>query len=138
MGLDQYPRINQMIQELSSQGLVTRFSESDYDRPDLGPSLELYLATPAMSAKDRNHLMNLIWDLTSSAHAGRTQIFENVNGLSGSLLRHLLFFHGDRGEHAQQVRDLLGLRGGAAGAEAAGQAGAAWISAKPGNGPKHG
>ena len=34
-GLDLYPRINQLLQQMAGQGLVTRFTEADYDVPEL-------------------------------------------------------------------------------------------------------
>ncbi|MFC5312731.1 4-hydroxyphenylacetate 3-hydroxylase C-terminal domain-containing protein, partial [Azospirillum rugosum] len=44
-----------------------------------------------MSARDKNRLMNFIWDLTTGSHAGRTELFENVNATPANFLRERLY-----------------------------------------------
>lgn len=105
--LERWPHINHLVQQLCSQGLVSRFSEADYEAH--GDDFEKYLATSAISARDKNVLMGLAWDLTSSSMAGRTTVFENVNGLPPSIMRHMLFFTFDRTPFADRIRRQLGL-----------------------------
>jgi 4-hydroxyphenylacetate 3-monooxygenase len=110
-GLSQYPRMVQLLQELCGQGLVMRFPAGDFDHPVLGPQLALYLDNARVSARDKNHVMNFIWDLTSGSLAGRTQVFENVQGYPAALLRQVLYFIVDRGPAANRLRSLIGLKG---------------------------
>jgi 4-hydroxyphenylacetate 3-monooxygenase len=107
--LEEYPKIVHIIQEMCGQGLVMRFPGSDFDSEKFGPLLALYLATDNRSARYKNVLMNAVWDLTTSASAGRTALFENVNGLPAAFLRQKLFGIYDRVGHARQVARLTGL-----------------------------
>jgi 4-hydroxyphenylacetate 3-monooxygenase len=107
--LEEYPKIVHMVQELCGQGLVMRFSDADFSSAELKPLLSRYLDTATCSARYKNVLMNAAWDLTTSASAGRTALFENVNGLPAAFLRQKLFFTYDRAEHAERVATLVGL-----------------------------
>jgi 4-hydroxyphenylacetate 3-monooxygenase len=111
--LEEYPRIVHMVQELCGQGLVMRFSANDFADPQLAPLLTQYLDTDSTSARDKNLLMNAAWDLTTSAAAGRTALFENVNGLPAAFLRLKLFGVYDRAGHAARLSSLVGLDDGA-------------------------
>ncbi|MEZ5101767.1 MAG: 4-hydroxyphenylacetate 3-hydroxylase N-terminal domain-containing protein [Thermoleophilia bacterium] len=108
-GLDLYPRINQLLQQMAGQGLVTRFTEADYDVPELREHFETYLTTSGLGIREKSLLMNLVFDVTSSAMAGRREIFENVNGLPAPILRHLLYFIANRKPHVERIQGLLGL-----------------------------
>ena len=108
--LDHYPEIVHIIQELCGQGLVVRFSELDFDHPDLGPRLETFLAQPTISAREKNRLMNLVWDLTTDSHAGRTALFENVNATPSFILRQKLYAEHDRGPFVERIARAIGLQ----------------------------
>jgi aromatic ring hydroxylase len=127
-GLERWPHINQLVQQLCSQGLVSRFSEADYEAH--GEDLEKYLATSAISARDKNVLMGLAWDLTSSSMAGRTNVFENVNGLPPSIMRHMLFFTFDRTPFAERIRRQVGLSDSGERSAATPTASDAWIASR--------
>lgn len=107
--LEEYPRIVHIVQELCGQGLVMRFSESDFADPELAALFTKYLDTSTVNARDKNLLMNAVWDLTTSAAAGRTALFENVNGLPAAFLRMKLFGVYDRSHHTARVSSLVGL-----------------------------
>ena len=53
--------------------------------------------------------MNFIWDLTTDSHAGRTELFENVNATPAKFLRERLYGEYPRAELVDTVRDLAGL-----------------------------
>lgn len=125
-GLEHHPQMNQSLQQLCSQGLVSRFSEADYAAH--GDEFETFLSTGSISAKDKNTLMGLAWDVTSSNMAGRMNIFENVNGLPPSIMRHMLYFTVDRSPLADRVRGLVGL--GDEGTAAAPSASDGWIGSR--------
>ncbi|HZZ46594.1 MAG TPA: 4-hydroxyphenylacetate 3-hydroxylase N-terminal domain-containing protein [Pseudonocardia sp.] len=108
-GLDDYPAMVHLLQELCGQGLVMRFSESDFANAELNEYLQKYLSTAGASADQKNQLMNAIWDFTSSEHAGRTMLFENVNALPAFLLRQRLYDEYDRNKHMARVADFIGL-----------------------------
>ncbi len=108
-GLDVYPRMANLLQILASQGPVMRFSDRDWAVPELERAFNRYLTTDTMSAREKNDLMNLVWDVCSSTLAARTQIFENVNGLPAPILRNLLCVLVDRKPWADRVLDTVGL-----------------------------
>jgi 4-hydroxyphenylacetate 3-monooxygenase len=107
--LEEYPKIVHTVQEMCGQGLVMRFSEDDFDHPELAPLLSRYLDTGTRTAREKNVLMNAVWDLTTSASAGRTALFENVNGLPAAFLRQKLFGIYDRASSAARVAQMVGL-----------------------------
>ncbi|WP_214371028.1 4-hydroxyphenylacetate 3-hydroxylase N-terminal domain-containing protein [Pseudonocardia sp. H11422] len=108
-GLDDYPAMVHLLQELCGQGLVMRFSEADFANAELNEYLQKYLSMAGASADQKNRLMNAIWDFTSSEHAGRTMLFENVNALPAFLLRQRLYDEYDRSDHVARVAEFIGL-----------------------------
>jgi 4-hydroxyphenylacetate 3-monooxygenase len=108
--LDNYPEVVHILQELCGQGLVMRFSEVDFDHPELGPRLETFLAQPGISAREKNRLMNLVWDLTTDSHAGRSTLFENVNATPSFILRQKLYAELDRSAFIDRISRAIGLQ----------------------------
>ncbi|CAK6481052.1 4-hydroxyphenylacetate 3-hydroxylase N-terminal domain-containing protein [Peribacillus castrilensis] len=108
-GITHYPQIIHHLQELCGQGLVMRFSEKDYDHPFIGGKLEELLFGREMTSKQKNLLMNFIWDITTDSHAGRIGLFENVNALPAPLLRERLYHEYDRTPFMNQIRKSIGL-----------------------------
>jgi hypothetical protein len=53
--------------------------------------------------------MAFVWDLTTSSHAGRSELFENLNGGTAASLQERLFKEWDRDEAVGLARDLAGL-----------------------------
>jgi 4-hydroxyphenylacetate 3-monooxygenase len=104
----QYPRIIHTLQEICGQGLVMRFSRADFDHPEIGAHLERLLPGHNVTARQKNHLMNFIWDLTTDSHAGRVELFENVNGSPAPALRERLYREYPREHVIGMVRELLG------------------------------
>jgi 4-hydroxyphenylacetate 3-monooxygenase len=107
--IDEYPNVVHAIQELCGQGLVVRFSDADFEHPDIGPRLDRYLSQSAMSARQKNRLMNLVWDLTTDSHAGRAALFENVNATPSFILRQKLYNEYDRSGFADRIKAATGL-----------------------------
>jgi 4-hydroxyphenylacetate 3-monooxygenase len=108
-GLEAYPRIVHTLQELCGQGLVMRFPKKVFDHPELGPRLAELLPGHGISAADKNRLMAFVWDITTSSHAGRTELFENLNGGTGAALRERLYKEYDREAAVGLARDIAGL-----------------------------
>ena len=104
------PHIIHTLQELCGQGLVMRFPKSAFDDPELGPRLAELLPGYGISAADKNRLMNFVWDLTSSAQAGRTELFENVNAQPVPLMQQRLYEDYDMANARTMAAQLAGLR----------------------------
>ena len=107
--IENYPRIIHVLQELCGQGLVMRFQKAAFDNPEIGPLLDQFLPGRGMSARDKNRLMNFVWDLTTDSHAGRTELFENVNATPANFLRERLYAEYPREKVIGIARDLAGL-----------------------------
>jgi 4-hydroxyphenylacetate 3-monooxygenase len=107
--IEHYPRIIHILQELCGQGLVMRFQRADFENDDIGPLLDELLPGNDISARDKNRLMNFVWDLTTDSHAGRTELFENVNATPAPFLKERLFGEYDRSRMVDTARELAGL-----------------------------
>jgi 4-hydroxyphenylacetate 3-monooxygenase len=110
--LSKHPHIVHLVQELCGQGPILRWSEKDLDNPVIGPRIEWFYEGAAMSARDKNKLMNLVWDLTTSSHAGRVRLFENVNGFPVPYLRERMYLEYDRNTSMDFIRNFLDLEAG--------------------------
>jgi 4-hydroxyphenylacetate 3-monooxygenase len=103
-----YPIMIHRLQELAGQGPVLRWSEKDLRHPILGPRLAFLYEGAGISAWDKNLLMNLLWDITSSSHAGRVELFENVNGFPLPYLRERLYREYDATVAMDAIATYLG------------------------------
>jgi 4-hydroxyphenylacetate 3-monooxygenase len=107
--IQNYPRINYLIQDLSGQALISRWPEKVWDHPEFGPLLDQYLPGTGVSAREKNRFFNFVWDLLTGAHAGRVALFENVNATPPAYVAHLVYEHTDRSEMARLVRKHAGI-----------------------------
>lgn len=107
--IENYPRIIHILQELCGQGLVMRFQRAAFENPEIGPLLDELLPGRNMTARDKNRLMNFVWDLTTDSHAGRTELFENVNATPANFLRERIYAEYPREKAIGIARDLAGL-----------------------------
>jgi 4-hydroxyphenylacetate 3-monooxygenase len=107
--IKELPHIIHVMQELCGQGLVMRFPKSAFDDPDLGPRLAELLPGYGITAADKNRLMNFVWDLTSSAQAGRTALFENVNASPVPMMQQRLYEEYNMTKAKSMASELAGL-----------------------------
>jgi 4-hydroxyphenylacetate 3-monooxygenase len=101
--VEMYPSMLSLVQELCGQGVVMRFSERDFSHPEIGPQLSRYLDGAATSARIRNRIMNLVWDVTASPLAGRVEVYERLQALSPAQTRQLMYTEADRRELVDRV-----------------------------------
>jgi 4-hydroxyphenylacetate 3-monooxygenase len=108
--LDNLPRILHILQDLCGQGMILRWTEDDLKVPAaFGKDLAWFLDTRSMSARDKNLVMNLVWDVASSEHATRSKIFEESNALNVPFLKERLYGEYDRSRFLQECRHFIGL-----------------------------
>jgi 4-hydroxyphenylacetate 3-monooxygenase len=86
-----------------------RLPKAAFDDPEIGAKLAELLPGYGISAADKNRLMNFVWDLTSSAQAGRTELFENVNATPVPLLQQRLYEDYDTAHVERMATELAGL-----------------------------
>jgi 4-hydroxyphenylacetate 3-monooxygenase len=106
----EYPKIMQILRELSGQGLISRVPRSTWERADIGPLLDEYLPGYNITARDKNRLFNLIWDICCSPAAMRIALFENINATPAAGLREQLYRVYDRGEGLSAVLKKAGIK----------------------------
>jgi 4-hydroxyphenylacetate 3-monooxygenase len=117
--LTHYPKIMHILRDICGQGLIFRFSDDDLASPAAyGKDLGWFLDTKKMSSKEKNLVMNLVWDVTSSAHASRVDIFEQSNALNVPFLKERLYGDYERDEFVNICRRWIGLPDGEPGSYA--------------------
>lgn len=107
--IQNYPRIQYLMQDLCGQALISRWPEKMWDHPEFGPKLEAYLPGTGVTAREKNRFFNFVWDLTTGAQSGRVGLFENVNATPPAYVSHLVYAHTDRSEMANYVRNFVGI-----------------------------
>lgn len=107
--IQQYNRIVYTLQDLCGQGLISRWPEKIWEHPEFGPKLDAFLPGHGVTAREKNRFFNFVWDLTSSANAGRIGLFENVNATPPSFITELVYMYVDRSDMAKFVRQYAGL-----------------------------
>ena len=70
-----YPRMVEILQLLSSSGMMMIPPQSAFDSP-IGDDIEQYLVVANMKARDRVKLFRLAWDIACSAFGGRQTLYE--------------------------------------------------------------
>ncbi|WP_214371283.1 4-hydroxyphenylacetate 3-hydroxylase N-terminal domain-containing protein [Pseudonocardia sp. H11422] len=109
----QLPLVLHILQDICGQGMVLRFDESDLRLPAAyGKDLAWFLDTRNVSARDKNLVMNLAWDVAASEHATRSKIFEESNALNVPFLKERIYGEWDRAELVSLVRQYIGLEAG--------------------------
>lgn len=104
-----YPQVMQTLRDLSGQGLISRFSQADFEREDIGGRLEEFLPGHELSARDKNRFFNLVWDLTCSSHAMRVALFENTNATPPPTVRQHLYEVYDSSDTVALVKRFAGI-----------------------------
>ena len=107
--IEHYPRIMQTLRDLSGQGLISRVPEQTWERADVGAMLDEFLPGHELSARDKNRLFNLVWDISCSAHGLRTALFEALNATPAPALREDLYRIHDHTEPMAVVKRLAGI-----------------------------
>jgi 4-hydroxyphenylacetate 3-monooxygenase len=104
------PHVLHILQDLCGQGLILRFAEADLERPAaFGKNLSWFLDTRDVSAREKNLVMNLVWDVTCGAHATRVKLFEESNALNVPFLKERLYGHYEREQFLDECRHFIGL-----------------------------
>ncbi|HEV8534593.1 MAG TPA: 4-hydroxyphenylacetate 3-hydroxylase N-terminal domain-containing protein [Candidatus Limnocylindria bacterium] len=112
--LEHYPRVIQIIRDISGQGLVSRFPEATWRVPYVAEKLEEFTAGHGISAKDKNRIFNLAWDLVCGSHASRVALFEHLNAAPPAWIREEIYRSYDRAEALRYVRERAGISAEAA------------------------
>jgi aromatic ring hydroxylase len=109
LSIEAYPRITQILRELSGQGLISRVPRASWEHPEIGPLLDAYLPGAGISSRNKNRLFNMIWDMCCSPSAMRLALFENINATPASTLREELYRVYDRSPAMAALRRRAGI-----------------------------
>ncbi|MDX6585150.1 MAG: hypothetical protein QOI10_4334 [Solirubrobacterales bacterium] len=104
-----YPQVMQTLRDLSGQGLISRFTQADFEREDVAGRLDEFLPGHGVSAREKNRFFNLVWDMTCSSHAMRVALFENTNATPPPTVRQHLYEVYDNNKTVDMVRKFAGI-----------------------------
>lgn len=102
-----YPRIHEIVQQVSASGLITLPSEADFDSP-VGPYLEKYLQSATLPARERVQLFRLAWDMTLSSFGARQELYERFFFGDPVRMYQTLFTAYDKEPYKARIREFLG------------------------------
>lgn len=107
--ITEYPRMLQILRELSGQGLISRFPKAAFDRPDIEELMSEFLPGTGTSAEAKNRLFNFVWDLSCGSNALRVALFENVNSTPPAAIRGRIYNSPFRAPWRDHVAEFLGI-----------------------------
>ncbi|MER3444288.1 MAG: 4-hydroxyphenylacetate 3-monooxygenase, oxygenase component [Meiothermus sp.] len=102
-----YPRINEIVQQVSASGLITLPGEADFEGP-VGPYLEKYLQSATLPARERVQLFRLAWDMTISGFGARQTLYERFFFGDPVRMYQTLFSVYDKEPYKARIRAFLG------------------------------
>ncbi|MBX6350819.1 MAG: 4-hydroxyphenylacetate 3-monooxygenase, oxygenase component [Clostridia bacterium] len=101
-----YPRLVEIIQQLSASGLMALPSEADFRSP-IGPTVERYLQARNADATERVKLFRLAWDVAASAFGGRQVLYERFFFGDPVRMWGALYESYDKAPYMERVRAFL-------------------------------
>jgi 4-hydroxyphenylacetate 3-monooxygenase len=102
-----YPRIVEIIQQLSASGVVATVTAADLTHPDLADDIKRYFQAARAEAHDRLSLFRLAWDATLSAFSARQIQYERFFFGDPVRMAGMIFNSHDRKPHMERVREFL-------------------------------
>lgn len=102
-----YPRIREIVEQVSASGLITLPSEADFDSP-VGQYLQKYLQSATLPAHERVQLFRLAWDMTLSGFGARQELYERFFFGDPVRMYQTLFAVYDKEPYKQRIREFLG------------------------------
>jgi 4-hydroxyphenylacetate 3-monooxygenase len=97
-----YPKMVEMVQNLSSSGLIMITSESDF-KSGASPYLHQYLKGNVSDAWYRNALFRLAWELGAGAFGGRQTQFERLFFGNSETVAWRMYISYDNHEYFRQI-----------------------------------
>jgi 4-hydroxyphenylacetate 3-monooxygenase len=107
--IENYPRILQLLRDLSGQGLISRFTDAQFAHEEIGARMQEYLPGTGVTAIEKNHVFDFVWDLTCGGNAMRVALFENVNATPAPIMRNRIYNSNYRQPWRNHIADTLGL-----------------------------
>jgi 4-hydroxyphenylacetate 3-monooxygenase len=102
-----YPRLVEIVQQLSASGIVATVTEADLRQPDLIADIRRYFQAARAEAYDRLPLFRLAWDAALSAFAARQTQYERFFFGDPVRLAGMIFQTHDRRPYMERVREFL-------------------------------
>jgi 4-hydroxyphenylacetate 3-monooxygenase len=102
-----YPRMTEIIQQLSASGIVATVTEADLRNPDVVEDIQRYFQAARADAYDRIPLFRLAWDAALSAFAARQIQYERYFFGDPVRLAGMIFQTHGRSPDIEQVREFL-------------------------------
>jgi 4-hydroxyphenylacetate 3-monooxygenase len=102
-----YPRIVEIIQQLSASGVVATVTEADLKNAHIADDVKRYFQAARAEAYDRLSLFRLAWDATLSAFSARQIQYERFFFGDPVRMAGMIFNTHDRQPYMDQVHEFL-------------------------------
>lgn len=103
-----YPRLMEIIHQLSASGLMALPTERDFLSP-IRSDVDRYFQARNTTALERTKLFRLAWDMAISAFGSRQVLYERFFFGDPVRMAGALYMNYDKGPAKQQVRDFLAM-----------------------------
>jgi 4-hydroxyphenylacetate 3-monooxygenase len=102
-----YPRLVEIVQQLSASGIVATVTAADLQHPELAADVKRYFQAARADAYDRLALFHLAWDAALSAFAARQAQYERFFFGDPVRLAGMIFQTHHRQVYIERVREFL-------------------------------
>ena len=107
--IEHYPKVMQLLRDLSGQGLISRVPESSWDRADVGAMLDEFLPGHLLNAREKNRLFNLVWGYLLQRSWFTYRPFRGIKRNPGPALREDLYRIHDPSEALAVVKGFADI-----------------------------
>jgi 4-hydroxyphenylacetate 3-monooxygenase len=102
-----YPRLREIIQQLSASGLMARPTEESLNNDEIRPLIDKYYQAKNTSSKERIKLFHLAWDIAGSSFGSRQELYERFFFGDPVRMASALYSWYDKEPYKQRIREFL-------------------------------
>jgi 4-hydroxyphenylacetate 3-monooxygenase len=108
-GVEQHPRILQLVRELSGSGILMAPGEAELSTPEIRPDVDRYLVGQDPRALARFQMLKLAWEYAVDSFGSRQLLFEMYNASTLAVNRGRLMSSYDTSPFIRLAKDLAGI-----------------------------
>ena len=102
-----YPRLREIIQQLSASGLMARPTEESMNNAEIRPLIDKYYQAKNTSSEERIKLFHLAWDIAGSSFGSRQELYERFFFGDPVRMASALYAWYDKEPYKQRIREFL-------------------------------
>lgn len=108
-GIEQHPRMLQIVREFSGSGILMAPRQADMGHPEIGADVRRFLMGPDVRAPERYRLHRLAWEYACDAFGSRQLLFEMHNAAPLLTNKARLLSIYDTAPHVRLAKQLAGI-----------------------------